>query len=311
MTAHCRFEPLEELSNDAIAPLTVDIARTTLFDVLGERGWCLMRGAARSLDEFRKLVLSLGVDVADKYCDLPRSGATDIFRTTPYPAEEDLLFHNEASHTPKVPRHIFFYSHQAAETGGFTPLSNGVDALGKLDETVADALRQHGLIYRRRFVEGLDVSWQDYFDTDDPDDVERQCQENGSTCSWTEGDILQVDFKTLAIGRLPDGRESMFHQVAIHHPAFLAEEIREYFTSYDPQGSTPRNVLLGDGSPLSDDWAREIVHAQNLAGQYFSWQAGDVLAVDNRICAHGRTHFSGPRENYVIMSRLESVKDAW
>lgn len=309
MNAHGSFEGLERLPRDAINELPPQDAPAGLIAALDRKGWCVMRKAADSLPGFRQFVSSLHVPIAERYGDLPRSGAADVFHTTPYPPEEDLLFHNEASHTPKVPKYLFFYCHRAAETGGATPISDGVRALDLLDRTIADTLRRHGLTYRRRFVDGLDVAWQDYFDTDDPAEVERRCRRDGLVSSWTDDGVLQVDYSTLAIGCLPDGRQSMFHQVALHHPAFLADEIREYFSAYDPQGCTPRNVLLGDGTPLSDEWAREILAAQNRAGQYFVWERGDVLALDNRVCAHGRMRFSGSRENYVIMSALEAVED--
>ena len=311
MSKHYTFEGLERLSRDAINELSPQDAAASLIRTLDRKGWCVMRDAAESLQGFKHFVSSLNVPIAEKYGDLPRSDSADVFRTTPYPPEEDLLFHNEASHTPQVPKYLFFYCHQAADTGGSTPISDGVRSLELLDQTIADALRQHGLTYRRRFVEGLDVAWQDYFDTDDPAEVERHCRQNGLVSSWADGGVLQVDYSTMAIGCLPDGRQSMFHQIALHHPTFLADEIREYFSAYDPQGCTPRNVLLGNGTPLSDEWAREIVDAQNRAGKYFEWKRGDVLALDNRRCAHGRMQFSGLRENYVIMSVLEVVEDVW
>ena len=310
MNAQCTFEGLERLSRETINALPPQDAPAQLIQTLDRKGWCVMREAADSLQGFKQFVSSLNVPIAEKYGDLPKSGAADVFRTTPYAPEEDLLFHNEAAHTPQVPRYLFFYCHRAAETGGSTPISDGARALELLERTIADALRRHGLIYRRRFVEGLDVAWQDYFDTDDPAEVERHCRRDGLALSWND-DGVEVDYSTLAIGCLPDGRQSMFHQVALHHPAFLDDDIREYFSTYDPQGCTPRNVLLGDGTPLPDAWARKIVDAQNRAGKYFAWEPGDVLALDNRAFAHGRMHFSGRRENYVIMSALEAIEDVW
>ena len=311
MTGHRTFDGLEYLPREAIRKLSAQDAPERLITIIEREGWCVVPQAADSLQKFKEFVSELNVPIAQRYGDLPRSGAADVFRTTPYPAEEDLLFHNEASHTPFVPKYLFFYCHQAAELGGATPISDGIKALSLVNSAIATSLQRHGLTYRRRFVEGLDVAWQDYFDTDDPREVNKYCRANGLHSFWTDSGVLQVDYSTAATGSLPDGRQSMFHQVALHHPIFLDEDIREYFSAFDPQGYTPRSVLLGDGTPLSDEWAKEIVEAQNRAGQYFAWENGDILAVDNRICAHGRMHFSGDRENYVIMSNLEIVEDVW
>ncbi|WP_294332951.1 TauD/TfdA family dioxygenase [uncultured Sphingomonas sp.] len=294
--------PLDDAQLGGIVAENVSVAR----QMLAEQGVCLLRNAATSIGGFHDAILGFGLPLAERYGDLPRFGERGIFRVTPYPAKEDLLFHNEASHTPTAPRFIFFYCHQPAPEGGNTPFSDGARALAELDDGIVDALHRRGLLYRRRFIPGLDVAWQDFFGTHSPEEVERQCLEHGLAAEWDQ-DVLQTDFRTTAISRSCDGAYAMFHQIALHHPAFLPEEVREYFETCDAQGRTPRDVLFGDGTPIPDAWARAIVTAQLRAARSFIWRSGDILALNNRIFAHARARHRGPRENYVILGELEAV----
>jgi Taurine catabolism dioxygenase TauD, TfdA family len=305
------LEDVAEIKADDLLSVSVGADKGHVRQSLRRHGWCLVRRAAASTDDFHNVIVGLGFEPADHYGDLPSFGHRNIFRTTPYPPDMELLFHNEAAHTPAAPQHIFFFCQHPARKGGATPLSNGVDALERLDVQIANALKQKGLIYRRRFIPGLDVAWSDFFGTTDKGEVERQCTDQGLSFAWLDGDILQTEYKTVATGLLADGRTTMFHQIALHHPAFLPVEVREYFTSYDDSNRTPREVLLGDGSELSDHWALAIVDAQIEASHFFQWQAGDILILDNRIMAHARATYSGERENYAILGKLKEIHDVW
>jgi hypothetical protein len=300
-----------QIGMDDLLRVSVGIDKEAVHNSLRQHGWCLIRGAAASISEFHDVVVSMGFELAQHYGDLPSFGHRNIFRTTPYPQDVELLFHNEAAHTPTAPRHIFFFCQHPARVGGFTPLSHGVAALARLDPQIAMALIHEGLIYRRRFVAGLDVAWSDFFGTSDKIEVERQCAEQGLTFDWLDGDILQTEYKTIAAGSLADGQMTMFHQIALHHPVFLPLEVREYFCSYDSSNRPPREVLLGDGSDLPDCWAQAIVDAQIDAGLYFKWRMGDLLILDNGIMAHARSTYKGDRENYAILGKLKEIEHVW
>jgi hypothetical protein len=300
-----------EIGADDLLRVVVGIDQQAVQSCLQQHGWCLIRGAAATISEFRDVVVSMGFEPTEQYGDLPSFGHRSVFRTTPYPSDVELLFHNEAAHTPTAPRHIFFFCRNPAYEGGSTPISNGVDALACLDQQIAKALISNGLIYRRRFIPGLDVAWSDFFGTSDKVEVERQCVAQGLAFAWFDDDILQTEYKTTATGSLADGRMTMFHQIALHHPVFLPVEVREYFCGYDPSNRPPREVLLGDGSDLPDHWAQAIVDAQIDAGLFFQWRTGDILILDNGIMAHARSTYKGDRENYAILGKLKEIYHVW
>lgn len=286
--------------------------REAATSVLANHGWCLYRAGARSIEDFHNVVLELGLPLARQYGDLPsKSGRIGVFDVTPYPPSEDLLFHNEASHTPKAPKYIFFFCLRAAPQGGETPLSDGRLALSLLEPEIAKALVDKGLLYVRNFIPGLDVSWQRFFSTEDRGDVERICGEQGIRATWRSETELETSYRTTAVARHPRWGGVFFHQIALHHPAFLDRDIREFFEEVAGQNKTPRTVRFGTGEDIPDEWAHAIHRAQLEAGTVFSWCAGDILMIDNRLFAHGRVAFTGKRENYVMLGELLLQSKLW
>jgi hypothetical protein len=286
--------------------------REAAMSALANHGWCLHRAGVRSIEEFQKVVLELGLPLADQYGDLPpKSGRTGVFDTTPYPPSEDLLFHNEASHTPRAPKYIFFYCLRAAQKGGETPLSDGRLALSLLEPEIREALIDKGLLYIRNFVPGLDVRWQQFFSTEDRGEVERVCRDQGIDVRWRSESELETSYRTTAVAKHPARGDVFFHQIALHHPAFLDPDVREFFEEVAGRKTTPRTVRFGTGEEIPDEWARAIYRAQLEAGTVFPWCAGDILMLDNRLFAHGRLAFTGERENYVMLGELLPQSKLW
>lgn len=279
--------------------------RDVALDALATHGWCLYRAGIGSIEDFEAVVAGLGLPLAAHYGDLPsRGGKSGVFSTTPYPPSEDILFHNEASHTPTVPRYIFFACLRAAREGGETPLSDGRLALSLLAPEIRRALAEKGLVYIRNFIPGLDVSWQQFFGTEDRGEVERICREQGIETCWRGDAELETRYRTHAIATHPIWGEVLFHQIALHHPAFLDPDVRAFFEEMAGPDTTPRSVRFGTGEAISDDWAHAIYRAQLDAGTIFPWHPGDILMLDNWRFAHGRMAFVGERENYVMLGQL-------
>ena len=97
-----------------------------------------------------------------------------------------ILFHNESSHLPTWPMRQFFFCVIPSETGGTTPLLDCRAVYNAIDPAIREEFETKGLMYVRNFSEGIDVPWQEFFNTDDKAEVERICAESGMTCEWTE-----------------------------------------------------------------------------------------------------------------------------
>jgi len=245
-------------------------------------------------------------DLYGDYGDLPRESASDkVFSSTPYPANLPIHFHNESSHMARWPMRICFYCAVAAPVGGETPLLDCRALCQVLDAGVVAELDAKGLTYVRNFGEGIDVAWQDFFRTGDRDEVERSCTGSGATCEWLPDGNLRIHQAARAVRTHPStGERVFFNQILLHHPAALPDETRSALRSlYDPD-SLPRNVTFGDGSPIPDTVVEHIMAVYDEHAIRFKWQAGDLIALDNMLCSHGRSVFSGPRKILVAMGRI-------
>ena len=89
-----------------------------------------------------------------------------VYGSTPYPADETILFHNESSHMHRWPMLIWFYCVKAATAGGESPLIDCRRIYQSLDHDIREQFEQKGLLYVRNFTDGLDVSWQNFFHHD-------------------------------------------------------------------------------------------------------------------------------------------------
>ena len=96
-----------------------------------------------------------------------------IYTSTEYPPEYTISMHNELSYAHQWPTRLLFYCEQAAETGGATPVVDGVRWLGALDPEVREAFAG-GVRYTQNLHggAGFGKSWQDTFETDSRPDVE-------------------------------------------------------------------------------------------------------------------------------------------
>jgi hypothetical protein len=103
----------------------VDLAEWTMSNKrtvdqhLLKHGAILFRGfAVDSVDEFEQIASASCPELFGEYGDLPREEqGGKIYGSTPYPADETILFHNESSHMHRWPMLIWFYCVKAAAVG--------------------------------------------------------------------------------------------------------------------------------------------------------------------------------------------------
>jgi amino acid adenylation domain-containing protein len=240
-----------------------------------------------------------------EYGDLPKEEAGEkVYHSTPYPKDKTILFHNESSHMHRWPRHQFFYSVTVAPSGGETPIVDCREVYRRLDPELARRFEEKGLLYVRNFLEGFDVSWQDFFRTSDRGAVERFARAAGMELSW-KGDGLETRQHAPAVIRHPvTGEPVFFNQIQLHHPACLEADVRESLSEVVGMDEFPRNVMYGDGTPIEDSVVEEVAGIYWNASVALPWQEGDVIMVDNMLVAHARNPFSGPRKIVVAMGDL-------
>jgi alpha-ketoglutarate-dependent taurine dioxygenase len=162
-------------------------------------------------------------------------------------------------------------------------------------------------MYVRNYIEGLDVSWQSFFRTDDRAVVEAYCRAAGIGYEWLGGNSLRTRKVCPAIVRHPKtGEPTFFNQIQLHHVSCLEPSVRETLSSLYAGEQLPRNVYYGDGSPIEDSLVQELCELYRETSAAFAWREGDILMLDNMLTAHARNPFAGTRKIVVAMGEMQT-----
>ncbi|MEV7024079.1 TauD/TfdA family dioxygenase [Kitasatospora sp. NPDC093558] len=235
----------------------------------------------------------------------PRTKVGDnVYTSTEYPAEYTISMHNELSYAHSWPSRLLFCCVVAAETGGATPVVDAARWLESLDDEVrerfADGVRYsqnlHGGV-------GLGKSWQDTFETDDRDQVDRFLAGSHAAGEWRRDGSLRITQQRRATVRHPrTGTEVWFNQSDQWHPAGLGDETAADLARLLPAADLPQSVTFADGAPIPAEYVRQIRDRGLAAAVDVDWRQGDVLLIDNVLVGHGRRPFTGSRRVLVAMS---------
>ncbi|MEU9361619.1 TauD/TfdA family dioxygenase [Streptomyces sp. NPDC048301] len=296
---------------DRGAPMWAAENRPALEELLRVHGAVVLRGfGVRTPDIFESVAASLVGELYGDYGDLPHEKDADqVYKSTPYPAEQSILFHHESSHMPQWPSRQFFCCLQPAAEGGATPLVDGRKVWAALPDDLRERFEHRGIRYVRNFIPGLDVSWQKMFGTEDRDEVEERCGAQDVTCEWRNDGSLRTTQQGPAVILHPvTGEQVFFNQLFLHHTACLEPSVREVMASIfgDDETAYPRSAFFGDGSPIPADVVVRLRSLYDSLARRFVWEQGDVVVIDNMLVSHGRDPFGGRRKIIVAMGDMIS-----
>jgi amino acid adenylation domain-containing protein len=272
-----------------------------------EHGAMLFRGFnVNSPAEFQSVASAICPDLFGEYGDLPREElGGKVYGSTPYPADERILFHNESSHMHQWPMLIWFYCVKAAEQGGESPIVDCRKVYSALERSVRDRFESNGLMYVRNFTDRLDVSWQRFFQTDDRSKVEEYCRRASIDFQWKGENGLRIRQLSPAVVKHPQtGEFVFFNQIQLHHVSCLPPSVYESLRSIVDEEDFPRNVYYGDGSPIEKSVVKEVSDLYDRLAIDFKWQQRDVLMLNNMLVAHSRNPFSGERKIVVALGSM-------
>jgi alpha-ketoglutarate-dependent taurine dioxygenase len=261
-----------------------------------------------SVTAFENFAGAICPELFGEYGDLPREEVGGkVYGSTPYPSEKAILFHNESSHLHCWPLKIWFFCVQPAQGGGETPIVDCRKIYKMLDPKLRSHFEKKQLMYVRNYTEGLDVSWQEFFHTEDKKVVEKACKKAKTVFEWKEGNGLRTRRIAQAITKHPKtGDAVFFNQILLHHISCLDPAVRKSLLSLFGEDNLPRNVYYGDGSPIEDSVMEEIQAIYREATVSFPWQQGDVLMLDNMLVSHSRNPYVGSRKIVVAMGEMFS-----
>jgi 2-polyprenyl-3-methyl-5-hydroxy-6-metoxy-1,4-benzoquinol methylase len=260
----------------------------------------------QSVTEFENFASAVCPDLFGDYGDLPREEmGGKVYASTPYPAEERILFHNESSHLHRWPMLIWFYCVKAAQSGGESPIVDCRQVYREMESSVRERFERQGLMYVRNFTKGLDVSWESFFQTTERSVVEDYCRRASIDFEWTGDGGLRVRQFCPAVVKHPQTGEAVFfNQIQLHHISCLPASVRESLNSVVDEESFPRNVYYGDGSPIEDSVVQHLRDLYDRLAVSFAWHERDVLMLNNMLVAHSRNPFSGPRKIVVALGAM-------
>ncbi|MFZ6013351.1 MAG: amino acid adenylation domain-containing protein [Bacteroidota bacterium] len=274
--------------------------------ILLRNGAVLFRNfEVQSIAVFESIVAAYGENmVTYDFASTPRTKLKDkIYTSTEYPADQEILMHNEMAYTNNYPNHLWFFCHLPSQEGGATPLLDSRTVYEKLDPRVKEKFEKEKLMYVRYYHDKLDLSWKKAFQTEHREDVEAYCRKNGISFEWVEPGLLRTSEICEAVVTHPVTNQKVwFNQAHLFHISSVDEGIRNELT--DLVGTRyPRNVYFGNGEEISDADLRIIKQSLLQHRIAFPWRQDDVLLVDNMLVAHGRMPYKGDRKIIVAMTK--------
>lgn len=241
----------------------------------------------------------------------PRHEVGDkIYTSTDYPADQSIFLHNEGTYWLTWPLKIYFGCLIAAEKGGETPIADCQKIFERIDPKIRERFIEKKVLYVRNYNDGFGLSWQNVFQTTDKAVVEEYCHKNQIELEWKKGDRLRTRQVRQAVAKHPiTGEEVWFNHAAFFHVSTLETTIREALLADFKEEDLPHNTYYGDGSPIEASVLDEIREAYHQETVIFTWQAGDILLLNNMLVAHGRQPFVGSRKVVVGMADPFSVNN--
>lgn len=309
------------LDPDAVMPLIIEPAvedvdpvgwaterRESLLAQLNVHGAILFRGFRLAdhgaFDRFATALCPARMDYHERAA--PRNEvAKKVFTSTEFPSDQSIPMHHEMSYSHNWPQRLLFFCEQPSADGGATPVADDRVVFAALDEEIKRRFLEKRVMYVRNYGPGLDLSWQDVYQTDDRDEVERYCRDVGIDFEWRGDDRLRTRQVRQAVATHPQTGDTVwFNHAHLFHSSNMPADVREALVAdLGPEG-LPRNALYGDGSPIDTATVEEIRATYERHAVRFPWRKGDVMLVDNFLVVHGRDPYSGPRKVLVAMADL-------
>jgi alpha-ketoglutarate-dependent taurine dioxygenase len=284
--------------------------RGYLLEELRAFGAILFRGfGPRTLTEFEHLTAAVSGDLMEySFRSTPRSVVGNrVYTSTDYPADQSIPMHNEMSYTSRWPLKIWFYCHLPAQSGGETPLADSRKVFSRIPPEIRQRFEEKKVLYVRNYGGGLDLSWEDVFQTSDRSQVESFCREAGIEIEWKGEDRLMTRQRCQAVACHPEtGERVWFNQAHLFHRSSLDSTVLSSLLASCGAEGLPRDSYYGDGTPIETavlDVIRGIYAEEAIV---FPWQRGDLILVDNMLVAHGRKPFTGSRKIWVTMAEPSS-----
>jgi alpha-ketoglutarate-dependent taurine dioxygenase len=265
-------------------------------------------GSVEQFEEFAKAISHELLDYKERAAPRKEVGK-NIYTSTEFPADQHIPLHHEMSYSHNWPTKIWFYCMNPADEGGATPIAADRKVFERIAPEIKEIFMRKKVMYVRNYGDGLDLSWQDVFQTTEKAKVEAYCREAHTLFEWKSGNRLKTTQVRQAVATHPKTGETVwFNHAHMFHLSNLESNVRESLLS-EFKDDLPRNAYYGDGTPIETAVLDEIRRIYREEAVIFPWAKGDILMLDNFLASHGRHPFAGPRKIVVAMAELYTNKE--
>ena len=308
--------------------------KAPLQQLLTKHGALLFRNFdIQSAQDFEDISHEIDDELKNNYLGTsPRNSITKYtFSASELPHFYPIPQHCEMSFLKFPPRKLFFYCHVAPAVNGETPVCDFRKVYAQLDNEVKTAFEKKGVKTIRNY-DGPNAKakfdlwklkrWDEVFNTTDKSKVEATCNEYEIAFEWLENDKLRLFNEQDAFIKHPvTGEGVWFNHTQVFHRDAAAIEYSHIakrqktlsasfysaltsFLTFTKKISVPTlslgtHSVFKDGSEIPTSYVEHLQQTIWNNMQFFPWQKGDVLAIDNFSTSHGRMPYKGPREIYV------------
>lgn len=281
--------------------------RDFIEEQLLKHGAILFRGFnVESLKDFGEFVRAISPELLD-YLEraAPRAELSrNLYTSTEYPADQHIPLHHEMSYSHNWPMKIWFFCLVPAQSGGRTPIANDRKVFKLIPLEIKERFMQKKVMYVRNYGEGVDLPWQEVFQTNDKSVVEAYCRKVNTEFEWRGGRLRTRQIRQAVATHPKTGETVWFNHAHLFHVSNLEPAVRDALLAEFKDDELPRNAFYGDGTPIEDEVLDHIRDIYHRAAFRFDWKQDDVLMLDNFLASHGREPYSGPRRIVVAMAEL-------
>jgi cytochrome P450/alpha-ketoglutarate-dependent taurine dioxygenase len=227
-----------------------------------------------------------------------------IYTATEYSHERHIQLHNENSYSDVYPSKILFYSAIVATHGGETIVADSRRVYNSIDQSIRKKFEKKGVLYVRNYTPGVDLSWQEVFQTENKSEVDAFCQQHRIETEWHAG-ITELTTRQkcqAVLQHKTTGELVWFNQAHLFHVSALEKSEQNWLIGELGLENVPRNSFYGDGEAIEPEVLSHIREMYDRETVTFQWHRGDLMLLDNVLFAHGRNPFSGTRKVAVAMS---------